>query len=242
MINSPSAPRAQSFPSTIILEHALGLARKGIAVFPCKADKSPLTRNGFKDATTDENQIRRWWGPGWSNGALIGTPTGLTFDVLDVDLQHGEAKAWMSGTPVPKTRTHGTRSGGLHLLFRPTEGLRNSASRLAKHVDIRAKGGYVIWWPAQGLAVISPRTLAAMPKWILEPALKEPPPPRIEPRDYFQRYADRAFIEARIDGLAATVATAPVGQRNSTLHWAACRFAQLVDDGLVEEGKEWACL
>src|SRR5260370_35412811 len=185
MINSPSAPRAQSFPSTIILEHALGLAREVIAVLPSKADKSPLTRTGFKDATTDENQTRRWWGPGWSNGALIGTPTGLTFDVLDVDLQHGEAKAWLSATPVPKTRTHVTRSGGLHLLFRPTEGLRNSASRLAKHVDIRAKGGYVIWWPAQGLGVISRGRPAAGPKWLPSPACKSLPHPAIDPGDYF---------------------------------------------------------
>ena len=43
------------------LEVALRYAFHGIAVFPCKPEKSPYTPNGFKDAVTDEFTIRRWW-------------------------------------------------------------------------------------------------------------------------------------------------------------------------------------
>lgn len=40
------------------LDHALLLARQGIPVFPCRQDKSPATKNGFKDATLDTVQIK----------------------------------------------------------------------------------------------------------------------------------------------------------------------------------------
>ena len=45
----------------------------GVAVSPCKADKSPLTPNGFKDASADLDQICTWWTQ-WPD-ALVGVPT-----------------------------------------------------------------------------------------------------------------------------------------------------------------------
>ena len=72
------------------LDHALRLAQKGNAVFPCDNDKKPFTAHGFKDASTDPDLIRRWWAR-WPD-ALIGVPTGIKFCVVDVDLQHPEAQ------------------------------------------------------------------------------------------------------------------------------------------------------
>jgi putative DNA primase/helicase len=71
---------------------ALGYARRGWPVFPCRPwpDKRPLSAHGFKDATTDEEVLRRWWSR-WPN-ALIGTPTGLSFVAFDVDPRHGGAE------------------------------------------------------------------------------------------------------------------------------------------------------
>ena len=54
------------------LQVALALAAIGIPVFPCREkaetvngklrkEKSPATKNGFKDASTDASQIRLWW-------------------------------------------------------------------------------------------------------------------------------------------------------------------------------------
>jgi len=43
-----------------LLEAALGYARRGWPVFPCKPDKAPYTPHGFKDATTDPAAIRQW--------------------------------------------------------------------------------------------------------------------------------------------------------------------------------------
>ena len=45
-----------------MLDAALEYATKhGWPIFPCRADKTPLTENGVLDATTNEATIRRWW-------------------------------------------------------------------------------------------------------------------------------------------------------------------------------------
>src|SRR6516225_7884761 len=72
---------------------ALALTRQGVPVFPCRCnDKRPLTMNGFKDATTDPNIVKKFWS-GWPR-AYIGVPTGDKFVVIDIDLQHPEAASW----------------------------------------------------------------------------------------------------------------------------------------------------
>ena len=73
------------------LEAALALADALTPVFPCvPGDKIPLTSHGFYDATTDQDQISRWW-KRWPD-ANIAMPTGhapdaITYDVLDVDVR-----------------------------------------------------------------------------------------------------------------------------------------------------------
>lgn len=49
-----------------MLESALEYGAAGWRVFPCDSvpgphAKAPLTVNGFKDATTEAQQIRTWW-------------------------------------------------------------------------------------------------------------------------------------------------------------------------------------
>ena len=49
---------------TTMLDYALGYARRGWEVFPLAVrDKVPLIKggNGCLDATTDEDQIKKWW-------------------------------------------------------------------------------------------------------------------------------------------------------------------------------------
>src|SRR6266568_8600113 len=70
------------------LRHALAYAWYGWPVFPCKpGSKEPATRHGFRDATTDPNQIRQWWQtlPRANLAIATGSPGP---DVLDVD-RHG---------------------------------------------------------------------------------------------------------------------------------------------------------
>ena len=69
-----------------MVDAAKSLVSLGWPVFPCKPDKSPLTPHGFKDATTDQQQIDQWWTA--HPNAMIGMPTGAASGcfVVDVDI------------------------------------------------------------------------------------------------------------------------------------------------------------
>jgi hypothetical protein len=150
------------------LERALELAGKGFKVFFCALDKTPTTPHGFYDATDDPGAVFDLWQ--LNPGQLIGVATGEVsgFDVVDVDVEHVAARLWwhLNAGRLPPTRTHATRRGGLHLLFRHRAGVSCSASRIAIGVDVRGDGGYCIWWPGAGLPVMCGKPPAAWPEWL----------------------------------------------------------------------------
>ena len=114
--------------------------------FPCGPDKRPLVAGGFKVATTDPAQIGVWQAQ--FPNCLWGVPTGAVsgIDVLDID---PEGLGWFEANRhhIPATRVHRTPRGGLHLFFKHAPSLRCSRGRIAPGIDVRADGGYVIWWP-----------------------------------------------------------------------------------------------
>ena len=64
---------------TVLLDAALAYAARDVPFFPCGPNKKPLTKHGFKDATTESQTIRGWWAehPNASIGNLaVGTITG----------------------------------------------------------------------------------------------------------------------------------------------------------------------
>ena len=76
--------------SDATLRRALAFAESGWPVFPCRpGQKIPATRHGYRDATTDQQQIKDWFGRrfDWNLAIATGAPGP---DVLDVD-QHGPA-------------------------------------------------------------------------------------------------------------------------------------------------------
>jgi hypothetical protein len=133
---------------TDILTAALEYAEKGLPVFPCKrTDKRPLTKTGFKDATTDPDQIKAWWEK-WPE-AMIGIPTGIVIDVLDLDCKKGKdgfkaVPDWQDRSPIIVR----TPSGGAHAWFQSKGTIKNTTDTIALGVDTRGKGGYVIVPPS----------------------------------------------------------------------------------------------
>jgi len=148
---------------------AHSLTKHGIPVFPCLSNKRPATINGFKDAGLDADHFD------WAENFLIGVPTGLLFDVLDIDFQHGDAQAWIEQheSQIPETRIHLTRSGGFHVFFRADARVGNTTSKIGGHIDTRGRGGYIIWWAALGFSIFNPTIVAPWPEWLIPPPHEE---------------------------------------------------------------------
>jgi excisionase family DNA binding protein len=204
--------------SAAALRCALAL---GLPCFPALPDKRPATPHGHHDATADPAALPELWRR--HPGALVGVPTGEPsgLDALDIDApRHPEAADWLAAhhDRLPPTRTHRTRSGGLHLLFQHEAGLRSTASRIAPGIDTRAIGGSIIWWPAARLPVLCDVPPARWPEWLLAELAPQPAAPRTiapfvdEPRDR------GAYATAALRHAARRIANAPTGTRNLTLN------------------------
>lgn len=200
-----------------------------------------MTDNGFKDASSDHAVVCKWW-TRWPR-AYVGVPTGHRFVVVDIDLQYPEAQAWLEANSahLPQTRTHITKSGGRHLLFRSPAGIGCSAGRLGPHVDTRGLGGYVVWWPASGFEVQHGDILAEVPEWIVAALATAAPTDNLPAgNDPFADYAssvvpqtslappDPDQSQRRLTGIIRAIANVNVGERNHVTFWGACRLAEMV--------------
>ncbi len=162
-----------------MLRPALQYASRGWPVFPCRANKQPATPHGFKDASTERETIIAWWIA--DPAAMIGAPMGAASGIIAVDLDKDTAKgldgpaafdalAKSAGEPI-RTRQHHTPRGGLHLLFtHPGEPVKNTASGIARGIDTRGDGGYIILPPSKTEAgeyrVEGDADPAPLPPWL----------------------------------------------------------------------------
>jgi hypothetical protein len=223
------------------LQQALGYARHGWPVFPCiPGEKIPATKHGFEDATTDPEQITRWWSasPGRNLAVATGAPGP---DVIDVD-DHGERgngfaafnkirHAGLADHPLAVVRTP---SGGFHLYFRADpQRPQGNGSLPEHHIDFRGTGGYVLAPPSsvggRRYEVVSHQPEAATVDFSAIRGLLDPP-------EAHPRPARLADTQTDVERLAAHVERLQPGNRNGGLYWAASRAAEagVLDDAAAE--------
>lgn len=217
-------------------------AKLGVPVFPCGGNKRPVVETGFKAATADAAEIAAMFNrPG---AELIGMPTGRASGLIaiDIDIRPGHTGMdWLAENEyaLPETRTHKTRSGGLHLIFRIPEGVevRNSASRIAPGVDVRGEGGYIILPPSPGYAVADESEPAEMPRWLIRACLppEAPPAPTPAPRTVV-RHGGTNYGLAALDTECQGIGRAPFGRQEPTLNEAGLKIGALIAGGELEEG------
>ena len=248
---------AQTSRDGDMLRHALDYAARGVRVFPCAADKRPVTAHGLHDATTDASVIRQWWSQ--RPEALIGAAMGPESGVFAVDPdapKRAEAPDGVAAWTQLKaangghaaTHTHVTPSGGRHVLFRwnPARPVTNSRGSLPAGIDVRGEGGYVIMAPSRlpdGRAYELENDadhghFAEATTWLLDliekkPHREEPPRASRENVTDFPGSHER-YVAAAVDRECENVAQAGTGGRNEALNRAAFALGTIVGAGHLE--------
>jgi hypothetical protein len=245
-----------------MIKQALSYAALGWRVFPCHAPdhrgrcscddprcesvgKHPRTRRGVHDATMDPDTITRW-GARWPN-MNIGIATGNGLVVLDVDPRHGgdESLAELEhehGDLI--TLTARTGGGGIHLYL---AGELPGRIAFRPGLDLKAAGGYVIAPPSlhvsghryEWIALGDlPTVPQPVPRW-LERAVA-PPPPAYVPSSYLGGHRLRPrgprYVAAAIEAECVALASAPKGERNTTLNRAAYTLGRFIAAGDADAG------
>lgn len=194
-----------------------------LPVFPVKADKSPYTANGFKDATNDPATVRQMWRK-WPD-ANIGIPTGepsgwLVFDIDprnggDASLtalieEHGDA--WL------ETLQAKTGGGGHHIIFAYPRGSNIRKGKFAEGIDLQSDGGYIIVAPSlhasgQHYEWLNDLKPAPAPEWLIKRLTEERQPTQAASSDKTQPRAKSG---------ASIGAVIPEGERNEKLFRIGC--------------------
>lgn len=132
---------------------ALHYASHGWPVFPLvPLRKTPLTRNGFKDASIQADQILDWWGA--NPRANVGVPTGARedggcgLDVYDADTPEAvDLLRMRSRDPqAPRMLALSHTPRGVHLWVEATGDACEIA--IIPGLDYRGVGGYVVVPPS----------------------------------------------------------------------------------------------
>ena len=195
-----------------MMAHALAYAGRGWRVLPCHAvdaagncscgdnpgrvdardvctaqGKHPANERGATTATTDAEQIERWWLAAPLANIGIATGARLGMWVLDVDGDVGAASLAAlqeQHGPLPETMAARTGGGGTHYYWAiPADvTIRNSVRKLADGIDVRGDGGYVLAPPSVHLSGREYTWLNRLPPveapaWLVELVTAKPAPP-----------------------------------------------------------------
>lgn len=238
-----------------MLSVATEYALHGWYVFPLqvggKAPFAPAAPHGFKNATTDIEQVKAWW-TRYPN-ANVGIATGASgLYVIDVDHKNGTKNglaAWGSleemygHTP---TYTVSSATGGLHLYYQLPKGvvLKNTVGGpsgvkgLGADIDTRGEGGYIV---AAGskvddgeYTVVTAMAPAPLPGWVVDVLTT----PRTPVRSLLERSAPAPkTVKERARQLAEQLRNTPPGGRNAAVASISFMLGQYVGAGQLKRSK-----
>jgi len=217
------------------LNYALRYAKSGWKLHPCKLNKTPHLTDWPNKATSDIEQIKKWWVeyPGASIGCVTGDASG--FWVLDGDLPDGPAQ--IDAMNLPETLTQKTGGGGYQYFFsyNGTE-IRNSAKKIAPCVDVRGAGGYVILPPSfhpsgEQYQWTKERKIVDAPAWLIEKAKKR----QDKPINNFLPGETTPYGHAALINEITSLSATGDGQKNDALNHSAFLLGQLIGGGELDE-------
>lgn len=232
------------------LEAALSYAEMGYKIFPC-APGAKVPKHGChwtQEATTDREQIKRWWAENPDYNIGLPTGEGNNLFVIDLDIKSGEYDGRKTLEDLERKNNSRlksdlvviTPSRGMHYYFAYTAGLRNSCKSLGAGIDSRGHNGYVLAPPSRtevGLYMFTVGihgrkiVLQEMPQWLLA-EIEERNKPKVPP---VKRAAVtnpttslHPWAVATFRGVINEVRACVPGQRNAGLNKGAHRLGGLV--------------
>lgn len=132
-----------------------------------KWQKKPLAKWGSIAVDTPPDEFN------WGRANAVGVPMGKRSGLIALDVDSYKAScdfdAWSQLHELPPTRTHGTASGGHHVIYRMPEGidLGNRAPKV-HGLDVRGSGGFIVWADTLGrYSVIDPRDPSPLPQSVI---------------------------------------------------------------------------
>ncbi|MER5980133.1 bifunctional DNA primase/polymerase [Streptomyces sp. NPDC001857] len=251
-----------------LMNAALAAAERGWHVIPLRpGDKRPAGHaekycpgtgyctNGHKTpeqrATTDTDLLAAAWAHRPYNVGIATGPSGLL--VVDLDtLKPNDSKGTPDGVTslqalceragqvLPDTYRVRTARGGEHLYFTQPPGVRlhSTAGRLAKKIDTRGWGGYVVAagsaTPDGAYTVLGDYDPVPLPAW-LHDALSPAARPQYAMANSMKSV--RGYAAAALRSEVENVVAAADGTRNATLLRAARALGRLIASGDLDRGE-----
>ena len=166
---------------------------------PCWSNKElkvEAGQGGYRIATQDPTKIKELFSH--KNAREIAVPMGAMSGLLcvDVDLyKNPELVKWLAEQQwLKNTRSHKTRSGGLHFIFQHNDTTRYPAT-LREGVDVKAGGaGYICFPPTSGYSVLNKAQPATFPVEVLREISKARGGTGNLTNDSFNEATDRDLI------------------------------------------------
>ncbi|MER9494165.1 bifunctional DNA primase/polymerase [Mesorhizobium sp. M0320] len=159
------------------LTAALDAASRGFRVFPVWRDsKIPWAKGWQAAATTDESQIREWWGenPNWN----IGVATGCGLVVVDVDVKNGKPGAasleMLEMMGLPTSLRVRTPTGGTHVYVAVGDRHSGREGNIEGFPGLDTRGdGNLVLWPGSNIGrnkyeIETDTPPAPCPSWLFD--------------------------------------------------------------------------